>query len=303
MHGGMKVYAARRPRPGSTWRQSEDEPTTTTSPRAPGSPAATRDDQGRQRKKSFARKGNANRHAATVEADKVRGTYIEPSKITVAEYARGGAETRPHRPTTARRTENDDPVARRGNASRWPQARGRASVRGPGLGHRPVESAGADHCAAGRRAASERVRGRGPRQARGRIPCRPHPAPSVRESGSCRCRSSRSRPSRRPCQSAIGPWSSLRLRSDSGSASCWPSASRTSTPCARTVRIEWQFTQGSNGERSEPKIPRSKRTVPLPRVVADALAAHLAAYPAAEDGTIFTTGKGTRSGTSTTATT
>ena len=30
----------------------------------------------------------------------------------------------------------------------------------------------------------------------------------------------------------------------------------------------------------------------MPRVVADALAAHLAAYPAAEDGTIFTTGKG-----------
>ena len=71
----------------------------------------------------------------------------------------------------------------------------------------------------------------------------------------------------------------------------------------RTVRIEWQFTQGSKGARSEPKTPRSKRTVPLPRVVADALAAHLAAYPAAEDGTIFTTGKGTRSGTSTTATT
>src|SRR5215212_5810805 len=105
MHGGMKVYAARRPRPGSTWRQSEDEPTTTTSPRAPGSPAATRDDQGRQRKKSFARKGNADRHAATVEADKVRGTYIEPSKITVAEYAGVWAEARPHRPTTARRTE------------------------------------------------------------------------------------------------------------------------------------------------------------------------------------------------------
>jgi integrase len=60
----------------------------------------------------------------------------------------------------------------------------------------------------------------------------------------------------------------------------------------RNVRIEWQFTQGSNGQRSEPKTPRSRRTVPLPRVVADALAAHLAAYPAAEDGTIFTTGRG-----------
>jgi integrase len=60
----------------------------------------------------------------------------------------------------------------------------------------------------------------------------------------------------------------------------------------RTVRIEWQFTQGSKGARSEPKTPRSKRTVPLPRVVADGLAAHLAAYPAAEDGTMFTTRRG-----------
>jgi integrase len=59
----------------------------------------------------------------------------------------------------------------------------------------------------------------------------------------------------------------------------------------RAVRIEWQFTQRSNGERSEPKTPRSKRAVPLPSMVAGALAAHLAAYPSAADGTIFTTGR------------
>src|SRR3954468_21780591 len=67
--------------------------------------ARWRDDQGRQRKKSFNKKGDADRYAATAEADKARGTYVEPSKITVAEYARGWAEARPHRPTTARRTE------------------------------------------------------------------------------------------------------------------------------------------------------------------------------------------------------
>src|SRR3712207_8414884 len=67
--------------------------------------ARWRDDQGRQRKKSFGKKGDADRHAATVEADKARGTYVEPSKTTVAEYARRWAETRPHRPTTVRRTE------------------------------------------------------------------------------------------------------------------------------------------------------------------------------------------------------
>jgi integrase len=53
----------------------------------------------------------------------------------------------------------------------------------------------------------------------------------------------------------------------------------------RTARIEWQFTQG-------PKTPRSRRTVPLPSMVADALAAHLATYSSAADGTIFTTGRG-----------
>jgi hypothetical protein len=76
---------------------------------------------------------------------------------------------------------DDDPAAHRGNASQWSEARGRASVRGSGLCHRPVESAGPDHCAAGRRAAPQCVRGRGSRQARGRLPRRPHPASSVRQ--------------------------------------------------------------------------------------------------------------------------
>src|SRR5688500_20131512 len=57
----------------------------------------------------------------------------------------------------------------------------------------------------------------------------------------------------------------------------------------RTVRIEWQITQGSKGERSEPKTPRSRRTIPLPRMVAEALSVHLATAPAADDGTNSTT--------------
>ncbi len=44
--------------------------------------------------------------------------------------------------------------------------------------------------------------------------------------------------------------------------------------------------------RSEPKTPRSRRTVPLPQVVADALAAHIAAYPPGDDGSLFTTSTG-----------
>src|SRR4051794_41887434 len=56
----------------------------------------------------------------------------------------------------------------------------------------------------------------------------------------------------------------------------------------RTVRVEWQIAPGSK-VRSEPKTRRSRRTVPLPQVVANALAEHMREFPPAEDGTLFTT--------------
>ncbi|MCO7193961.1 site-specific integrase [Pseudonocardia sp. McavD-2-B] len=59
----------------------------------------------------------------------------------------------------------------------------------------------------------------------------------------------------------------------------------------RTVRVEHQIDRRSR-ERVPPKTPRSRRTVPLPTVVAEALAEHLAAHPAAPDGLIFHTAEG-----------
>ena len=44
--------------------------------------------------------------------------------------------------------------------------------------------------------------------------------------------------------------------------------------------------------RSDPKTPRSRRTLPLPSVVGDALAAHMAAFPPGADGSLFTNGAG-----------
>ncbi|MET8264390.1 hypothetical protein ACWD8I_11740 [Micromonospora arida] len=55
------------------------------------------------------------------------------------------------------------------------------------------------------------------------------------------------------------------------------------------MRIEWQFAPQSK-VRTAPKTPRSRRSsVPLPQVIADALRAHMAQFPAADDGTLFTT--------------
>jgi integrase len=57
---------------------------------------------------------------------------------------------------------------------------------------------------------------------------------------------------------------------------------------ARTVRVEWQIAPRSR-VRSEPKTRRSRRTVPLPRIVAEAIEKHTLDWPPAEDGTLFTT--------------
>jgi integrase len=59
----------------------------------------------------------------------------------------------------------------------------------------------------------------------------------------------------------------------------------------RTVRIESQIRQHDR-ERVETKTQRAKRPIPLPRVVAEVLALHIAKCPPGEDGTIFYTGSG-----------
>jgi integrase len=59
----------------------------------------------------------------------------------------------------------------------------------------------------------------------------------------------------------------------------------------RVVRVEWQ-TSPDGKHRLPPKTPRPRRTLPLPAVVADALAQHIATYPPAEDGSLFTTATG-----------
>lgn len=58
----------------------------------------------------------------------------------------------------------------------------------------------------------------------------------------------------------------------------------------RTVLVDRQLiiAPGQSWRLAPPKTAASVRTIPLPQVVADALAAHLAAFPAGEDGLIFT---------------
>jgi integrase len=58
----------------------------------------------------------------------------------------------------------------------------------------------------------------------------------------------------------------------------------------RIVTVDRQLVtvQGRAPELAPPKTQASNRTIPLPQVVVDALAAHLAAFPAGSDGLVFT---------------
>ena len=54
----------------------------------------------------------------------------------------------------------------------------------------------------------------------------------------------------------------------------------------RAVRVEHQLERGTRA-RVDPKTPRSRRTIPLPTMVAERLAAHMAEFPPLADGSLF----------------
>lgn len=59
----------------------------------------------------------------------------------------------------------------------------------------------------------------------------------------------------------------------------------------RSVRVEYQFAPKTT-TRADPKTPRSRRVIPVPQFVIDAIAEHLRHHPAHKDGTLFTTSTG-----------
>jgi integrase len=248
-----------------------------------------RDPDGRQRKQTFAKKGDADRFSATVETDKLRGTYVDHSdRTTVAEYARVWAEARPHRPSTARRVTSliDTHIAGTRLGARrlaavlpsevqaWATDRGRALAPSTlrnlvSLLRSIYASAVLDRLVA----SSPVVRIALPRHERARVipmtvtqvqaladamPARNHAMVLTQAGLGLR----------------IGELLALRLEDVDF--------------LRRTARVEWQIAPGSK-VRSEPKTPRSRRTVPLPQMVAEALAEHIAAFPPGGDGTLFTT--------------
>jgi integrase len=245
------------------------------------------DPSGRECAKDFDLKRDANRHAADMEASKARGQYIDPrSKVTVIEYARQWAASRPHNPRTARKMastlKNHIEGTSLGSmrlaavlpstAQAW--ATGRSKVLGPKTTEVLVYTVGSIFKAAVR----DRLIGSTPfvgislpEADQERIV--PLTVAQVRQLAAAAPPYARAMViTQAGLGLRIGELMALRLEDVNF--------------LKRTARVETQLPPNEK-ERDDPKTKLSKRTLPMPQFVIDALAAHIAEYPPLADGSIF----------------
>jgi integrase len=245
------------------------------------------DPSGKECAKDFTLKRDANQHAADMEASKARGQYVDPhDKTTVAAYARQWAASRPHNPRTARKMASTiknhiegTPLGGRRLAAVLPSeaqawATGRSKVLGPKTTEILVYTVGSIFKAAAR----DRL-----------IGSTPFVGISLPEAD----------------QERIVPLSVAQVRRLADAAPDYARAMVITQAglglrigelmalraedvnfLKRTARVETQLPPNEK-ERDDPKTKLSKRTLPLPQFVAEALAAHMAEFPPLEDGSLF----------------
>jgi integrase len=255
--------------------------------------ARYRDETGREYSKHFARKADADKWVTEQMASVLRGAHVDPTdKTTVTEYARAWAAARPHRASTARRCKSliDKHIAgtalgarrmasvRPSEVQAW--VSGRAQVLSPATLRMLVSllrsiynSAVLDRVVS----SSPVVRVSIPTSARERVI--PLTVDQVRKLAAAM-------PARNKAMVITQAGLGLRV------AELMALRVQDVDFLRRTVRIETQMVVGGKGARGPLKTPRSKRTLPLPQVVGEALAAHMQAFPPGEDGSLFTTPTG-----------
>lgn len=250
-------------------------------------------DDGRERAKHFRRRSDAVRWETEQKAAKQRGHWVDPSdRTTVAQYARQWAAARPHRPSTARNVKGliehhiaATPLGSRRLASVRPSevqawASGRSLVMSPLRLRNLVSMLRAMYSDA----VLDHLVGTNP-VARVALPSfdRPRVVPlTVQQVQSIvEAIPERNRAMvvvQAACGLRIGELLALRVHDIDF--------------LRRNLRVEFQFAPGSK-VRTDPKTPRSRRTIPLPATAAAALAEHMRKFPPADDGTLFSTRLGT----------
>ena len=241
---------------------------------------------------SFERKIDADRRLTELRADLLRGTYVDPTDTTtVAQAARRHAATRPHSERTGRRVESmirnhvegTTLGGRRLSSVRPSEAQAWATDRGKvlapstlrllvGMLRSVYNAAVLDRLVAGNPFARVTL----PRQERERIA--PLTVAQVRSLADAM-------PARYRALVLVQAGLGLRV----GELLALRVADVDFL--GRSVRVAEQVDQKTR-KRVELKTPSSRRTIPLPKVAAEALAEHLRQFPAAPDGLIFHTSSG-----------
>ena len=237
---------------------------------------------------SYDTKAVAQRKLVELESAVQRGQWVDPTdRTTVAEYARRWAAGRPHRPSTALRVERlitrqleGTSLGGRRLASVRPSdvQSWVATLSAEGLAPSTVRLAVRQLASIYNAAALDHL-----------VPTSPVTRLSLPRAeddrvvplivGQVEALAER-------CRSGTRPWSTCRPASGCGSASCSRCATSTWTSCDGPARVEHQLERGTRA-RVDPKTPRSRRTIPLPTMVAERLAAHMPTFPPVPDGCLF----------------
>lgn len=254
--------------------------------------ARWRDLGGKEHAKHFTLKRDADRFIATIEADKHRGQYVDPTdKTTVSAYAWRWAAARPHNVRTARKlastirnhvdgtTLGARPLSRvlPSDVQAWVTDRSRVLARST------LANVTYTVSAIFKAAALDRLIGSSP-FVRISLPeatsKRVVPLTVTQVSAIAAAVPGR-------CQAMVIAQAGLGLRIGE------LLALRVSDVnfLRREVRVEFQIPPNGT-EREAPKTERSKRTLPLPQFVADELARHIQLYPPLEDESLFSNAAG-----------
>lgn len=257
--------------------------------------ARYRGPDGKERSQSFPRRVDAERWLRSVETTKDRGEWIDPAagRRPFREYVTAWQESQVHRPTTAAQVDShlknhvlpifgDRAIAsiRPSEVQSW--VKGRAEVLAPST----VEVVYRYLVAVFRAAVEDRVIAQSP--CRGvKLPRQEkrHVEPLAVETVQA---VTEAMPGRYRALVTLAAGTGLRQ------GECFGLTVDRVDFLRRTLKVDRQMVllPGGPPDFGPPKTQASYRTVPLPAVVVDALAAHLATYPAGESGLIFTNDQG-----------
>lgn len=249
--------------------------------------ARWRDPDGKEHARHFTRKRDADAFLATVEADKLRGQYVDPTdRTSVSAYAWRWAAARPHGPRTARKLastlRNHVDGTKLGprrlatvlpsDAQAW--VTDRSKVLAPSTLRNVVYTVSSVFKAA----ALDRLIGATPFV---NLALPEDDQPRIVPLTVAQVRAIADRVPAR-CRAMVIVQAGLGLRIGELMALRVQDVDF----LRRNVRVETQIPPDER-ERDDPKTPRSKRELPLPQFVVDELAAHIAAFPPIADGSLF----------------